>query len=191
MRFLVLDREFEAALERLGGVVLPRGPFSRDAVAESLESFRLLSFASIFRRDFFRAISGFSRGYGEEGFWLVVMEPDPVRYRRQFGRYNAIAFDNSDGVEDYIFAINDGPQGSSADSIMDGSNRLFFFSTAEKWLLVGDRATNLTYCCFADFAAKDKFEKLYSGDFFPDIAAAEEFSFETTGQLPILSSFGV
>jgi hypothetical protein len=189
MKFLVSSEEFEAMRECLDDLASIDGPFSRGALAKSLVSFRLMSFASIFRRDFFCAVKALSKSDDEGSFSLLVLDPDPVRYSREFGRYNAVVFDEFDGAQNYIAAINDGPKGSSADSIVDSSNRLVFFSASRKWLLVGDRETNLTYCCFVDRDTRTKFEQFYSGEFFPNTASAETFSLETTGQVAFLSNF--
>lgn len=189
MRFIESHEGFKERLQALKGLASIDQHPSRDSVADFLAFIRILSFSSIFNRSFFRSIQSFCRRTGDEEFFLLVTDPDPFGYAREFGRYNAICCSSDDGPESYMEALNDGPLGSSPDSLVDSSNRLFFYSEGRKWLLISDRDTNLTYCFFADRSVMADFELSYEGDFFPDIASAEVFSRETASVAASLSSF--
>lgn len=149
-----------------------------------------MSFSSVFSRAFFDGLRILSSDAGDGPSFVLANDPDPVWYAREFSRFNAVGFDDQDNPDDYIAALNETPpQGNSADSLMDSSSRLFFFSESRSWLIVSDREINLTFCCFSGKENMGSFKKAYSGDFFEDAHAAEEFSFESTGNSGSLTSF--
>ena len=191
MEFILDKEEFARAFERLRGLVSVDGPLSRQSIQDDFSSFRFISFSSVFNRTFFRAMKQFCRGVDDDSFLMVATDPDPRVYVREFGRYNAVSCSVGDSADSYIEMLNDGPKGSSADSIVDSSNRLFFFSHSRSWLFFGDRYANPTCCCFVNRSVAEIFESSYGGDLFPSILDATKFS-QTTGEVAAsLSSFDV
>lgn len=165
------------------------GPFSKDHVSTRKFPYEFVSFSSILNRAFFRSMKAFCRNVGDDVFLVLATEPDPYEYKRKFGRFNTVVFDLMDSEDDYLKALNDGPRGNTADSLMDGSERLLLYSRSRTWLLVADRSSNLTLCCFSTKAVRDLFEQCYESAFFDTQEEAAAFSCDTGGDGADLSSF--
>lgn len=188
MNFITSHEEFNAAHETLRELIAFDKPFERGAFSKDLTEFRLVSFSSVLNRDFFHAVSELGHRMSEASICLMATDPDPVEYEREFGRYNAVIFDAADTSENYLSALNDGPNGRSAASIMDSSDLLFLFPSDKQWLVAGDRNMNLAICCFVNLDVMARFQRNYKWDFFPNIESAVAFSLETTGRTINLSS---
>lgn len=191
MSFFLDHEEFWQQFERLRGLVSVDGPLSRQSILGEFSSFSFISFSSVFNRAFFKGMKQFCRSVDDDSFFMVATDPDPRVYVREFGRYNAVCCSVDDSPDSYIEMLNDGPRGSSADSLVDSSNRLFFFSRSRSWLFFGDRSSNLICCCFSTRRIAEIFEGSYEGGLFQSIEDAAEFSRETAEIAASLSSFEI
>ena len=84
----------------------------------------------------------------------VAVEPHPVDYfHKEFGVYGAIQVDAVASSNDYYDALSSHPEAWPADSLLDNSFVLTWFSESVQWLIWGERTSEL-----AIVALRDRFE---------------------------------
>jgi hypothetical protein len=95
---------------------------------------------AVFAEDFLSMMKSFLSRRGEDGFSLLVLDPDPEEYfYANFKRFPLLEIPISATEAEFFEALDEDPGESPADAIRYNSNRIVIFSVSLDWTIYVDR----------------------------------------------------
>lgn len=151
-KFYIQDeKEFRYYYERASQIFKMDKTFPSQVFKKGFTGFKFEEFLSAMSIDFWPTLRNLALNSGDEVVIVGVLDPKPVEcYQKIFGYYNWIAIPTSVTDDDYYDVLEYGPDNSPADSIIDSSSILVWFSPSLHWGIMGDRDGDFCVIGFTD-----------------------------------------
>jgi len=159
---------------------------------KGFSKFSFITFDELFMPDFFSKLCRYVKVSGDSGFFLAVVDPDPMLYfGSNFDFYGIFEFSPTDAIESYISSINEYPKCSPADAIAHNSNSLIFFSKKKDWAIYGSRTSDIAICAFENSRKQECFQSIFGDSLLPGIEAAAIYGYpeDELARLQLISSY--
>lgn len=165
MRFLNEPSEYALNRKSVSKIIRCHTAFPDRVFTDHFGHFQFITFDEILMRQFLLNTRAFLQAIDECTFQFSVIDPDPKQYYFKHSKYSVLNISSTDTDEDYMAALNAGPDDSPADALMHNTNSVLLHSSSCCWAVYAEQELGVGVCAFTDKAISDIFSKVYSIDF--------------------------
>ena len=168
---MITDRTtFERIIGSLEVAAHRESRLPQQVFREGYSQFACIEFDLFSGDAFWSLLQRLAAATGDASIACVVLAPDPTEYfLKQFGMYGAIEINAKASADQYFTSMSVAPKASPADSLINNSEVLAWFSPSLEWLIWGERGLTVAmlgihdrFAAFISSAAQESGIRLFS-----------------------------
>ena len=178
MKHITNTLEFDFLDAGINRAIYRSRMFPEKIFRDEYKYFLFITFDELFMELFFNHMQHFLKKTGEEKFWLVSVNPDPRKYfYEHFRVYGAVEFTALDSKHSFFSAINEYHDDNPGEALIHVTNSLIVLSQSGKWVIFGERESDIAVCAFSDRAEMEVFESIYAADLLEGVRDAADYAY--------------
>lgn len=139
--------------------------FEQNPFKSHFRYFLAFEFEFIYHELFFEGLKVFLEQIGDENVCFYTLSPSPAKYFFQnFKKYSVFEIDVTASYDELNSILTKDPGNSPADSLVDNSNEICWFSKSDKWSILASREWEIAIVGFSDLEVKEKFKESFNED---------------------------